>query len=77
MKKILSVFLSLTMAFTLVLSSAASAHGASVSWKTAMSKTESYMTKKLTNPTYGDEWALLGLARNGAAVTDATYNKYY
>lgn len=77
MKKILSVFLSLTMAFTLVLSSAASAHGASVSWKTAMSKTESYMTKKLANPTYGDEWALLGLARNGAAVTDATYNKYY
>lgn len=76
MKRILNVLLSVTMALTLVLAAPVSAHGASVSWKTAMSKTESYMTKKLTNPTYGDEWALLGLARNGAAVTDAVYNKY-
>lgn len=76
MKKLLSLLLSLTLVCTLGLSQAAFVHGESVSWKTAMAKTESYMTKKLTNPTYGDEWALIGLIRNGAAVTDATYNKY-
>lgn len=76
MKKLLSMLLPLALVFTLVLCPSASAWAGSVSWKTAMSKTESYMTKKLSNPTCGDEWALLGLARNGAAVTDATYNKY-
>lgn len=77
MKKLITGLLSLVMVLTLALSSSASVWAAgNVSWKTAMSKTESYMTKKLGNPTYGDEWALLGLARNGAAVTDATYEKY-
>ena len=76
MKKILSMLLSLALIFILTLSPSASAWAGSVSWQTAMSRTESYMTKKLSDPTYGDEWALLGLARSGAAVTDAAYNKY-
>ena len=35
------------------------------------------MIKKLSQPGYGDEWYIIGLARGGAAVKDSTYETYY
>ncbi|MGN0658473.1 MAG: hypothetical protein ACI4LA_02580 [Emergencia sp.] len=69
--------ISLLLVLTMVLSSVTClASAATVTWKTAMSQTESYMTKGFSSPGYGDEWYILGLARSGAAVTDKTYETY-
>jgi len=50
----------------------------SVSYETAMEKTQKYLVKSLGgNPQFGDEWKILGLARSGAQVSDALYSTYY
>jgi len=48
-----------------------------VSWKTAMTKTESYIANNLTRPGYGSEWTVTAMARDGSAVKYGTYSKYY
>lgn len=48
-----------------------------VSWKTAMTKTESYIANHLTSPGYGSEWTVTAMARDGGAVKYGTYTKYY
>lgn len=49
----------------------------SVSWKTAMTKTEIYISDNLGTPEYGSEWTLTALARDGGAVKYGTYTTYY
>ncbi|MBR4020272.1 MAG: terpene cyclase/mutase family protein, partial [Firmicutes bacterium] len=52
-------------------------YGSSVSWKTGMTKTESYIGKQLTKPCYGNEWAVIAMARDGGAVKAGAYDTYY
>lgn len=49
----------------------------SVSWKTAMTKTESYIASTLEEPVYGYEWSVAAMARDGGAVKYGTYTDYY
>ncbi|MBR3786427.1 MAG: hypothetical protein IKJ77_08485 [Firmicutes bacterium] len=49
----------------------------SVSWNTAMTKTETYIAKTIENPGYGSEWTVTAMARDGGAVKYGTYEKYY
>ncbi len=49
----------------------------SVSWKTAMTKTESYISANLDDVGYGSEWTVTAMARDGGAVKYGTYTDYY
>ena len=51
--------------------------GDPVSWKTAMTETESYISKQLSTPAYGSEWMIAAMARDGGAVKYNTYARYY
>lgn len=48
-----------------------------VSWKTAMTNTEAYISDSLTEPGYGSEWTITAMARAGGAVKSGTYDAYY
>lgn len=45
-----------------------------VSWETAMTKTESYIGNQLIKPAYGSEWTITAMARDGGALD---YDAYY
>lgn len=45
-----------------------------VSWETAMTKTEVYIGKQLAKPAYGSEWTVTAMARDGGALD---YDAYY
>lgn len=76
-KKILATLVILCLMLSSMTCLSWAADSGAVSYKTAMSKTESYMIGKLQNPGYNDEWYIIGLARGGAAVSDSAYNTYY
>lgn len=76
-KKILSLLVVLCLVMSSVTAMSMAADSQTTAYKTAMSKTESYMIKKLSNPGYNDEWYVIGLARGSAAVSDAAYQTYY
>lgn len=46
----------------------------SVSWDTAMTKTETYIGKQLKKPAYGSEWTVAAMARDGGSLD---YDAYY
>lgn len=76
-RKILSLLVVLCLVMSSMTCLSWGAGGTGTSYKTAMRKTENYMIKKLSQPGYGDEWYIIGLARGGAAVKDSTYETYY
>ncbi len=76
-RKILSLLVVLCLVMSSMTCFSWGAGGTGTSYKTAMRKTENYMIKKLSQPGYGDEWYIIGLARGGAAVKDSTYETYY
>lgn len=77
-KRILSLFVILCMTMSLVTCPCAVFASSTVSWKTAMTKTESYIADKyLKTPGYGSEWSVTAMARDGGAVKYGTYSDYY
>jgi len=77
-RRILSLFVILCMGMsTLACPSAVfgSTAKTAVSWKTAMTKTESYIGKQLAKPAYGSEWTVTAMARDGGALDYSAYYK--
>ncbi len=77
-RRILSLFVILCMGMsTLACPSAVfgSTAKTAVSWKTAMTKTESYIGKQMTKPVYGSEWTVTAMARDGGALDYSAYYK--
>lgn len=68
-----------TLLITVLLFSSALMGGCSdtAGYTDAMAKTENYIQDTLTNPGYGDEWEIIGLARAGAEVEDGYFDVYY
>lgn len=77
-KRILSILVILCMVMSIVTCPCAVFASSSVSWKTAMTKTESYIADNyLKTPGYGSEWSVTAMARDGGAVKYGTYSDYY
>ncbi|MBR5114279.1 MAG: S-layer homology domain-containing protein [Oscillospiraceae bacterium] len=75
MKKRL-VAIMLALALMLGLASAASAATASPG-SSKVSGSAAYMYGRISAPSYGSEWAILGIARSGYSVPDKYYQDYY
>lgn len=73
MKKIGALALALVMCFSCF---GGTAFGTDTHYKTAMEKTGDYMVDQLTEPAFGQEWFILGLARSGE-LPDEKRDAYY
>ncbi|MER1998296.1 MAG: S-layer homology domain-containing protein [Lysinibacillus sp.] len=71
LNKMLVVFLLALLAFVPL--QQAQAQSSADSYTTAAQ----YMVKQVPNPTYGDEWVVIGLARGGAQVPAKYFETYY
>lgn len=76
-KRLISILVILCMGMSLWACPCLVFGSSSVSWKTAMTKTESYISSTLEEPVYGNEWTVTAMARDGGAVKYGTYSKYY
>ncbi len=81
MKKTGKVYLTLLMAFIMVVSSITPAFAVEDAvLDEAVKSTAEYMYKQVPNPqvgSIGGEWAVIGLARSGYEVSEEYYQKYY
>ena len=75
-RKLLSLFVILCLAATSVTGMAFA--DSSVSYRTAMNKTQSYITENLKEPSIDNgDWMVMGLARNGVSPGNALLTEYY
>ena len=76
MRKIISIFLSLIIMFAAIETSFAESYDISF----VLNDTADYIYKTVSNPqvgSIGGEWAVLGLARSRADISDEYYQNYY
>ena len=74
-RKSISLFLALLLACNLLVS--ASASTAKSQLDTAIAKASTYLQKAVSEPQFGNEWLILGLARSGASVPQSYFDRYY
>lgn len=75
-RKLLSLFTALCLAVTSVTGVALA--DSSVSYRTAMDRTQNYITENLKEPNIDNgDWMILGLARNGVSPDNALLKEYY
>ena len=81
MKKTSKAYLTLIMAFIMIISSIAPAFAVeNAALDAAVMDTAEYMYKAVPNPqvgSIGGEWAVIGLARSGYEIPEEYYQKYY